>query len=97
MAATATLRIRRLGGDVRRFEVDCPSATTGLTIIPSAHMDLADAHLILAVGWQHEELCGKCSVEGVLRQGDPALRAVVDRAFERGVPLRAAVGPERGN
>ena len=79
----ATLRVVRrpdLGDGAKRFEADCRYATSGITHIPGP-VGLPDGRLILAVGYLHEERCGRCDVSPVLDRGDQELRALVDEEW----------------
>ena len=76
-----------------RYEVDCPSSTTGLTWVPGP-VDLPDEHLTLMAAYTHQERCGECDVSRVLDRGDQRLRAMTEEAWSR---FRAAVMRGRRN
>jgi hypothetical protein len=71
------------GRDVKRFEVDCPRATTGLTHPPVPALGQTDEVLILAAAYAHEERCGACDVGAVLDRGGQQLRDAAERASAR--------------
>jgi hypothetical protein len=80
----ATLKIMDLptfGRAARRFEVDCPASTTGLTHLPTPALGLSDEVLILAAGYAHEERCGECDVGDVLGRGDQGVRGLTERTW----------------
>ena len=83
---TATLRILHrpdLAPGATWFEVDSRYATTGLTHIPSGNVDLHEECLILAVGYAHEERCGRCDVSDVLDRRDQQMREVTDELWPK--------------
>jgi hypothetical protein len=82
-AARATLRVLEapdMGRGGQRYEVDCPSGTTSLVMIPGP-LELRREHLVLAAATRHEEECGRCDLSDVFAQGDPELRRVVDAVW----------------
>ncbi len=54
-------------------------------------IDLRSDHLVLIVGYRHEEECGCCDLSAVFAEGDQELRRRVDAIWPR------AVAEERRN
>ena len=80
----ATVRILRgpdLVPDSKRFEVECPYATTGLTLLPRPGLHLTEGMMVIVAATAHEERCGRCDLSGVLDQGDQAFREAADRLW----------------
>ena len=80
----ATVRILRrpdLAPDCKRYEVDCPYATTGLTLLPRPDLHVTDGVMVIIAATAHDERCGACDLGGVLDQGDQAFREEADRRW----------------
>ena len=80
-AALRILRRPDLAPDAKRFEVDCPYATTGLTLLPRPDLHMTDGVMVIIAATAHEERCGRCDLSGVLDQGDQAFREQADRLW----------------
>ena len=79
----ATLRILRrpdLGADVKRFEVECRDAVTGITSIPGP-IAMPDDALALAVAYEHESRCGQCDLTDVFARGNQELYELTERVW----------------
>ena len=81
----ATLRVLdlpELGSGARRWELDCPTGTTGLTLMPRPDLDVTDAVMVIIAAVAHQNTCGRCDLSGLLDQEDQSFREQADRLWD---------------
>ena len=81
-AKIRVLDLPHLGPGARRWEVDCPANTTGLSLLSGPDLDVTDGVIAIVAAAAHEDMCGQCELGDVQDQGDPALRERADLLWD---------------
>ena len=76
------LDLPELGSGARRWEVDCPTGTTGLTLMPRPDLDVTDRVMVIIAAVAHQDTCGRCDLSDLLDQGDQSFREQADRLWD---------------
>ena len=82
---TATVRVLQRpdpAPDALRIEVQCRHSVTGLTSLGRDRIGLTVPMLVTSACFAHEEKCGRCDTGAAHEQGDRAVRAATEEAWD---------------